>query len=549
MKKILSILTILSVAVAAQAQTWDDAYLFSSASYGGTARGVGLGNALTAVGGDPGSVNLNPAGSAVASYSQFMITPGLSIASTSATGTLYNGSAVGFGDNVISAYTRMKLPNVGFVISANTGQRSGLKRISWGMLVNSTNDFTRRMNASGYNSSNSFAASLASSADGFSKDVMANAGWNETGDLSRMPRWIDLAGYRSGIFGAVTGKDGTYIALTEIMDEDGNFKPAGEIYQKYGAQTYGSKNDIVINLAADFSDKFYIGANLGFTALSYDIVEYWNESPADPSEFPDIEYSDGTKARFVSLDMKRRLRLSGTGVYFKVGAIWLPFRGLRLGAAIQTPTVFNLTERYGYSATASLSGKSTSSVSSPEDRWQYDMTSPFRANFGAALSLGTLAVISADYEIVNYSQARYRDHYTDSDSVFADGTFTGVNGDIKSYLGASHALRAGVEVKPVPAFAIRAGYNLTTSGIKDGSESAVHAVSAGLGFSSSGALYADLAFRMRFMPTSYVIPYYYYTVPDPSKYWDKYIDDSVLTPEIASRTTLSEIFLTIGWRF
>ena len=68
------------------AQNAYDGLLFSENNYEGTARSVAMGNAFTALGGDLGSITINPAGSAVAGYSQFTITPGLTIASSTAQG-------------------------------------------------------------------------------------------------------------------------------------------------------------------------------------------------------------------------------------------------------------------------------------------------------------------------------------------------------------------------------------------------------------------------------------------------------------------------------
>ena len=81
MKKHIITFALLLAGLSAGAQEWQDAYLFSQNSYGGTARSIGLGNAMTALGGDPGSLTFNPAGSSVSSYSQFEFTNGLSIAS------------------------------------------------------------------------------------------------------------------------------------------------------------------------------------------------------------------------------------------------------------------------------------------------------------------------------------------------------------------------------------------------------------------------------------------------------------------------------------
>ena len=48
-------------AVAAGAQTMYDGLTFSQNNYYGTARSIGMGNAMTAVGGDLGSIGINPA--------------------------------------------------------------------------------------------------------------------------------------------------------------------------------------------------------------------------------------------------------------------------------------------------------------------------------------------------------------------------------------------------------------------------------------------------------------------------------------------------------
>ena len=75
MKKTFLAITLLLAAVSAGAQTMYDALTFSQNNYYGTARSIGMGNAMTAVGGDLGAIGINPAGSAVFNYSQFTISP------------------------------------------------------------------------------------------------------------------------------------------------------------------------------------------------------------------------------------------------------------------------------------------------------------------------------------------------------------------------------------------------------------------------------------------------------------------------------------------
>ena len=87
MKKTLFTALLSLTAFYAGAQTVYDGLTFSKNEYFGTARSIALGNAMTAVGGDLGSISLNPAGSAVAGYSQFTITPGLSITAPTTPGS------------------------------------------------------------------------------------------------------------------------------------------------------------------------------------------------------------------------------------------------------------------------------------------------------------------------------------------------------------------------------------------------------------------------------------------------------------------------------
>ena len=542
MKKIICFVLGATMAVAAGAQTWQDALLFSENNYSGTARSVGMGNALTAIGGDAGSLTFNPAGSAVASYSQFEITPGFTFSLANV------GPADGMpymADKRNTFYGGVKMPNVGFIFNLDTGRRSGLRRMSFGFVVNATNNFTGRFNASGVNDDNSYAASLASSADGFASNVLDNEDWYYSGDPARMPAWVDMTGYRAGMFNGVTGRDGAYIALTEVMDSEGNFRLAAPVYQEYGQQTRGSKHDILLNYALNFSDKFYIGANLGVTVLRYALSEYWKERPDNPADFPIIQYSDGTTAQFESLRMNRNYRLEGNGVYFKIGALWRPVAGLRIGAAFQTPTMINLRERYGYSGEVSLSGRYGGNASSPEDDWIYALRTPLRANFGLAYTLGNVAVLSADYEYVNYASALFRSRTSNNE--YSTGSFSDVNMDIRDLLGVSHQLRVGTEVKVTPGVALRAGYNLITSGERE-ANLLKHNVSAGVGF-SFGSFFLDAAIRARFVPAEYYVPYYYYYAPNPNQFYNKVIDDDIVTPEIKVKAAMLDALVTLGWRF
>jgi len=278
------------------------------------------------------------------------------------------------------------------------------------------------------------------------------------------------------------------------------------------------------------------------------MVEYWKEQPNNPSDFAPIEFSDGTTGRFEAMTMKRDYSMEGNGIYAKLGVIWLPVPTLRLGAAIQTPTAFTIIERYSYTGQSEITGQYRAAVSSPEDTWGYGLTQPFRYNLGAAFALGKIALVSADFESVNYAGARFR-NYRGDEYDFGYYDFSSNNENIRNYLGKSRSVRLGLELKPLPAIAVRTGYIWQGSGIADGSEASKKTVSFGLGYSSSGSFYADFALRFRFMPTEFIVPYSYYYAPDSSDPYYKVIDDGILTPEIAVDSTIADAFVTVGWRF
>ena len=560
MKRILTFVLGTAVALAASAQDWQDARFFTENNYIGTARTLGMGNAVTAVGGDPGSITINPAGSSVASYSQFVISPGFTLSTTRASGVVGQGesAAVGLGDAVRTTYGRMTLPNVGAIFTIDTGRRSGWRRTSFGFVLNSTNNYTSRFNASGINADNSYAASLASSAAGYSDVVLGSESWwYDGGDAARMPKWVDMMGYRSGMFNAIPGFPGDYQAVTEVRDAVGNCWVAGPLFQKYGQQTHGNKYDVVFNFSANYSDTFYIGANVGFTTLRYSLSEYFYEAPENPEDFPVIEYTDGSRASLKSLQMKHNYSLRGTGIYAKLGFLWRPVAGLRLGGAVQTPVLLSYSARQAFSGEVLTNGKNLPPSTTPEDTWSYRMREPWRFNLGVAYSFGSFAVLSADYELANYGAIRYVGANTSATPAYLDDA----NADIRDALGLAHQLRAGMEFKPVEPLALRVGYNMVTYGQKNWLEEdwsttpltssekmalVKHLVSFGAGY-SFGSFFLDAAFRFRFAPKEYLMPYHYWTYD--RDFTSKYIDWSAPTPEVEVKPNVVDIILTAGWRF
>lgn len=562
MKKTLLAITLMLSAMVAGAQTMYDALTFSQNNYYGTARSIGMGNAMTAVGGDLGSVGINPAGSAVYNYSQFTISPNVTISSMNASWSPYpvNGTDT-FTGEVKKILPRFTMPNVGATINFKTGRSRGLVGVTYGFVVNSVNNYTGQMMTGGRNDKTSYLSSMAISADGFDIDFLngyRNASgaeiddwmhaYNNSDDRGEFAPWNVIANAQAGSIATYGDENDPdyywrYIGATEgfiptsEMDAYGNHVYdiflGGPLDQSYGRKVTGGKTDAVINLGLNFNNKFYLGGNIGVTTLNYNYDEYFKEAAVDPSDFR-INYADAT-TYFTDYRSRYSYSATGAGVYAKIGFIALPVQGLRIGAAIQTPTLMSIDEIWRNSAdvhyqNATYDGEATS----PEGNFSYMLKSPYRANAGIAYTFMGMAMLSADYEITDYRDMKFKNR----EGGWSD-SFDGVNRDIANYMGVSHNVRVGAEVKPIPEFAIRAGYNFTTVPEYTGSYTLndnLNAFSVGVGYSSKGSFFADLAGRFTAFSDEYISPY--------ADYLDEYA-----SPLILNKRERFDIVATIGWRF
>lgn len=556
MKKTAITVLLAIIASGLHAQTAYDALMLSENSYEGTARSVAMGNAFTALGGDLGAVTINPAGSAMASYSQITITPGITISSSTAQGVspYENGDLPYFQKKMKSDLTKISLPNIGFTFHFDTGRSYGITGWSLGFIVNKTADYNQDVYANGLNSTTSFIGRMAyeASLDGYYPEDL---GADDAYDLG-IP-WKYVTGFQSAMFDPF---DDIYVAATEKVFNDKTAFVAGELEQSYGRRISGNKYEYIVNAGLNISDFVYVGMNLGMNSMSYSYSEYFKERAINPDDFL-IEYKDDkgdiiSTSYFNQMKYKSSYALSGTGYFAKFGIIVNPLEGLRFGATIQTPTRTTVNETWEDEGQTDFSGPDGRSYSalSPYGENNWTFTSPLKAGIGAAYTFGERGTISADYELSNYGNIKYRSSaYTDRNILEA------INEDIRNSYGIAHNIRAGVEIKPIPAIAVRAGYNISTSAQKavwDNFEEEyvkvrremVQKASFGVGFSSNGSFFADIALTRTFVPREYFLPYedYIFTTDNNG---ELVIDSNYFAPELLVKTALWKAVLTLGFRF
>ena len=556
MKKIAITILMAFVAVSTYAQTAYSALMLSENDYEGTARTAAMGNAFTALGGDLGAVSINPAASAVNKYSQFSITPGLNIFSSTASGVspLENSDLPYFERTMRSDRTKFNIPNAGVSFHFETGRKSGIKSYSASFIINRTASYDQNVYASGTNATTSFMGQMAyeASVNGYPSSAL---GSNDAFDT--MP-WKSVIGYKTGM---IDPYDDIYVAATEKVYDDKTAFMGGTVNQAYGRNISGSKYEYILNGGMNISDFIYLGASFTINSLDYSYSEYFRETAVDPGEFK-ITYEDQNGNEIPSLTKYfNRMKYnssysySGVGYSLKLGIIVTPIPGIRFGAALQTPTVTTVDENWEDSGETEFSGEGGGRYSSEspygENRWSF--RSPLKANFGIAYTFGKIGLISADYELSDYSNLRYNSSaYTDWD------VLDEINDEMKSSYGIAHKLRVGAEFKPIPAIAVRAGYNLSTSAEKaiwDGFEYVAldkptlsHKASIGLGFSSQKSFFADIACTRSFIPKEYFMPYADY-VFRPTTDGGSEVDPNNYAPELLIKSSLWKVIFTIGFRF
>lgn len=503
---------ILCCATGAFAQNVYDALRYSEQYTEGTARSAAMGNAFTALGGDMGGIAINPASSAVYRYSEFQITPTVS-GKTSSVNYL--------GNNTSDNSTKFGVSSIGYVGSYNTGRRhSGLVSWSFGLVVSKQNSFNSSMTAQGVTNSTSWLGALAANTNGI---YAPNMDLNDNNNpYYGSASWNSILGWNTSLLDTLPGTSDQYIAATENLDGY-DISVGGDLDQLFYSTARGNITDAIINFGGNISNKLFLGVNIGIRSVVYKYEEIYNEIAINSSQF---------QTGFEKFSAAYRYNATGTGINLKAGLIYLPTQWLRLGAGISTPTWMFLSENWENGMESRFSDGYSQNLSSPLGTYDYMLDSPFRWNAGAAVTLGTAGVISADYESVNYSAARL------SINEF-DDSYAEENTEIGSILGRQNIFRAGAEFNVSPAFAVRAGYQYYSSPYSDrNSNDAKNIGSLGIGYSvpwGASDFFVDLTYQ-QLLKKGY-------------EEFNLYADTDLPAPTGTNKTGNWKVLLSLGFRF
>ena len=270
-------------------ETYQDTKLVNN-ELNGTARYVGMGGAMEALGADISTISSNPAGIGLFRSSQVMLSGGL----VSQQGETTSPSGNGISAKIDGNKTNASFDQIGLVYAMPYG-RNGYFNFAFN--YHKSRNFDQILTATG---------------------VLSNASQNK----------LSSAKYPYATDYNWNGVDANYAELmTPIMDANG--KPIGMDYLNgtaylFGQYQKGYIGDYDVSLSGNLNNRVFLGLTFGLHDVNYRSNSYYAE---------DLEQS-------VTSDVWEDLRIDGVGFDIKAGVIFRPVESspFRIGLYVNTPT-------------------------------------------------------------------------------------------------------------------------------------------------------------------------------------------------------------------
>ncbi len=408
------------------AQNVDDALRYSQIFYSGTARFMSMGGAFTALGGDLSSLSQNPAGIGVFRSSELSVSPQLFHTNTSAN---FNGTSTDYLYN-------FNLSQAGVALNLISNSReSGLITLNAGYSFNRTNNLNSSVRVQGYNDYSSMADYWVGISDGTHYTELGGA---------------EGIAYDAWIMDTITGSGG--FAYETVYSNYGDDPPSiyGQNIRRI-ITNEGFTGEHAFSVGGNYSNKIFFGATLGISRLNY-------TGHYEHLESADYALSSG----FTSFTYTDHYENTGTGFGLKIGTIIRPVEYFRIGLAFHSPVIYKINEYYYDNISSYFDNNDHYEYSNEPMRYSYALSTPFRAMAGVALQVKKLALISADYEFVDYGSARFSETGDNYD-------YSEKNLEIKNTLKSTGNLRLGGEVR-ISKLYLRTGFGYYGKAFKVGED-------------------------------------------------------------------------------
>ncbi len=550
-----TVLAILGAALAspAWAQSAIEAYNLSQTQLRGTARFMSMGGAFTALGGDLSTLGQNPAGIGVYRRSEIGVTLDISPSSFKTDGGVKYDPSLGLKNP--QSKTTVACNNFGYIGAVRLD--GPLRNFNWGVSYSRAASFDRVFDAYTPSTSTSLSNYIASYTTaaaygnpGFTPDDL---NFPESGSYNpyQAPEgydWLSILAYTSSMIAPPQYSGGPYTGLYQPG------RTVGDALTKVRERGYVDEYNI--DFGGNVSDVVYWGLGFGITDLSYTREALYSESMSNAQVDVNGHLTDGA----ANFDLYNNQHITGSGWNMKLGVIVKPVNELRIGLAVHTPTWYDLSQS-GYATTdydyaemdytkpqPEVVGDPLSGSQHTDDSYyNFKLNAPWRFMVGVAGVIGSQAIISLDYERQAFGDMKVK--YQNGWGEYLDDDY--VNGDIKDYFKATDIIRVGAEYRVTPNFSVRAGYNYSTTNVKEeAADGATEIFTAGTNpaYTFNKEAYSiSCGLGYRYRGFSIDAAYVYHNRKSTYHAFTNY--DGLQAPQSSLSQTTNSIVLSVGYRF
>ena len=555
MNKLVSIAVLFFTVASVSAQdTYENARLLGS-DLNGTARYVGMGGALDALGADISTISTNPAGIGVFRHSNMSMS----------FGGVHQQEANNF-DHLNK--TNLSFDQIGFVYSTQTGNNSFL---NVAFNYHKSKNFDQILSAA----NSLYKSSLGKLAYGKSTFGDDNQGgyYLEEGSNGVVEGWRNATSDSR----AYTYTQWDYVYTNGLLWDKENF-PDNETFKNvfFEADEYsfdrahsGWISDYDFNISGNINNRVFLGLTLGLHSIDY--LGY--------SEYQEF-LLDGKDQFIGNTVLADERKISGSGLEIKIGAIIRPIEDspFRFGISISSPTWYDLkSSNSTLLINATDYNKNYPAIKnwghdefSSGETYEFKFYTPWKFGLSLGHTIGNYLALGAGYEYSDNSSAdtRINDEY-DPDDFSQSYSDDAMNYQTENTLKGVSTLRLGAELKPDPSFAVRLGYNYISpmyekNGIKNTRVNSIgnwysstadftnweatHRITCGFGYKYKGWNF-DLAYQYNTTEGKFY-PFHDLNftdiVPDDK---GNYIDESNISTPSSVNFKRHQLLFTVGYTF
>ena len=359
MKKILLILFLAySLSPIAYSQ---DVQRFAERSTIGSARYVGMGGAMTAIGGDPSAAMVNPAGLGLYRRSEI---------SVSIDETIDNTQQVGSNDTY--QRTRFAAPHISAIWAwGNSQKQRGLVYNNFMFSLNRLANFNRDIVVKGAGMGMvPTICNITNDEGGVSEEFLVNKPWDDV-EIG----WLSILGYEAYLIDPI---------------ENNKWKPAVDFTDdSLSISETGTSDQYTLSWAGNISNQWYIGIGLNIPTINYTKHTSLREE---------------NKQNSSSAELKSMFHVSGVGVSGSFGLIYRPIQALRIGASLQTPTILSLSRQSTGDMYSTIAGQKYEVLTPESGVMDIDIASPLRTSVSVAGQLGKIGLIAVQYDYAHSNE-------------------------------------------------------------------------------------------------------------------------------------------------